>query len=99
GPAMSVAPGLDIHNVAERDGGNEPWRPASTATAGGTAEWASDCPRWRVVGLPPLEGRRTAPDGGSSVCHRSRVVGLPPMEGRRPAPAGGAAACRRARGR
>src|SRR5699024_7421700 len=95
---MSLAPGLYIHNIAELDGGNEPWRPASTATAGGTAEWASDCPRWRVVGLPPLEGRRTAPDGGSSVCHRSRVVGLPPMAGRRTAHAGGSSDRQRWRG-
>src|SRR5690625_2377171 len=86
---MSLAPGLYIHNIAELDGGNEPWRPASSATARGTAEWASDCPRRRVVrlpplegvGLPPLEGRRSAPDGGSSDCPRRRVVRLPPLEG------------------
>src|SRR5699024_5525420 len=83
---MSLAPGLYIHNIAELDGGNEPWRPASTTTAP----------------PPPLEapqnGRRTAPAGGSSVCHSSRVVGLPPMEGRRTAPAGGSSDCRRWRG-
>src|SRR5699024_9399102 len=78
---MSLAPGLYIHHISELDGGNEPWRPASTATAGGTAEWASVCHRSRVVGLPPLEGRRSAPDGGSSDCPRRRVVRLPPLEG------------------
>src|SRR5690625_1670362 len=99
---MSLAPGLYIHNIAELDGGNEPWRPASTTTAPpppleapqngrrtAPAGGSSDCRRWRVVrlpplegvGLPPLEGRRSAPDGGSSDCARRRVVRLPPLEG------------------
>src|SRR5690625_5640056 len=99
---MSLAPGLYIHNIAELDGGNEPWRPASTTTAPpppleapqngrrtAPAGGSSDCRRWRVVrlpplegvGLPPLEGRRSAPDGGSSDCPRRRVVRLPPLEG------------------
>src|SRR5699024_12663255 len=101
---MSLAPGLYIHNIAELDGGNEPWRPASTTTAPpppleapqngrrtAPAGGSSDCRRWRVVrlppmegvGRPPLEGRRPAPDGGSGDRPRRRAGRLPPREGRR----------------
>src|SRR5690625_7084202 len=83
---MSLAPGLYIHNIAELDGGNEPWRPASTPPP---LLRHRSRHRRMGVGLPPQEGRRSATARGSSVCPRWRVVGLPPQEGRPTAAAGG----------